>query len=384
VHIGRAQGAPVKITASKRLTLKEILESGAPEKGLNIIGVVDCGSPLVQREIADLLEQGVLNLTSRGDLFSRSGSALIMGVEVESREGVHFIIYLPDLAALGTWHKVASGKVKNPDLSTQKLDLPAGELINWATAMGGMFVVAHAFTPYRGAYGSWVKRLTDGLGAKVSLVNALELGLSADSDMADLLKETGRFTFLSNSDAHSPENIGREYNLLRMAGPGFDELKMALAGEQGRRVVANYGMDPRLGKYHRSYCPECKVISQTREARFVCDRCGRDMIPGIWDRIREIADYEEPHHPVGRPPYYYRVPLRLIPGVGPKTYQRLRRRLGNEIYIMESADLTTIARISSPAIAGFIKSIRENDLAIVPGGGGIYGKLKKNMADGRR
>ena len=58
--------------------------------------------------------------------------------------------------------------------------------------------------------------------------------------------------FLTNSDAHSLGKIGREYNELQVAAPSFDEFRMALQGEAGRSIAANYGLNPRLGKYHRT------------------------------------------------------------------------------------------------------------------------------------
>ena len=82
----------------------------------------------------------------------------------------------------------------------------------------------------------------------------LELGLSADTDMADMMGETRDYTFLSNSDAHSADNIGREYNLLRLADNNFQELRYALENFEGRRVMANYGMDPLICLLYTSRC----------------------------------------------------------------------------------------------------------------------------------
>ncbi len=36
--------------------------------------------------------------------------------------------------------------------------------------------------------------------------------------------------------------------------------------EAGRRVAANYGLDPRLGKYHRTFCLQCGNIAAARAA----------------------------------------------------------------------------------------------------------------------
>ncbi|MGI6549200.1 MAG: endonuclease Q family protein [Syntrophomonadales bacterium] len=381
VHIGRAQGQAVKITASDKMTLTNILENGSRDKGLQMVGIVDCGSPLVLRDIKELIEQEKLLPTRNGDLITEHGVMLLMGVEVESREGVHFIAYLPDLAAVETWQKVMRKKVTNLNLSTQHTSLKATELIDLTAGLQGIFVVAHAFTPHRGAYGCWVSRLSEGLGQRVNHVMAIELGLSSDTDMADTIKETRSYTFLSNSDAHSLANLGREYNLIRMANLSFAEFRMALLGENGRRIMANYGMHPHLGKYHRSFCANCGVIAQTGDATFACDICGQKMIPGVWDRILDIRDYAEPHHPIGRPPYHYRVPLHFIPGLGPKTHGRLRQSFGSDIAIMERADLEQMKRVIKPAVVHYIEKMRNNELEIIPGGGGYYGRIKKSDDD---
>ncbi|HWJ78175.1 MAG TPA: TIGR00375 family protein, partial [Niallia sp.] len=46
IHIGRTKsGKPVKITASKSLTLSAIIEFTSKQKGLDMIGIIDCHSP---------------------------------------------------------------------------------------------------------------------------------------------------------------------------------------------------------------------------------------------------------------------------------------------------------------------------------------------------
>ena len=151
VHIGRAQGQKIKVTASDKMNPAYILKYGAMEKGLQMVGIVDCGSPPVLQDIEELIEAGELQPTRNGDLISRQGVMLLLGVEIESREGVHFIIYLPDLDAVRTWQKIMQRKVTNPILSTQKTSMKATELIDLAAVLRGIFVIAHAFTPHRGA-----------------------------------------------------------------------------------------------------------------------------------------------------------------------------------------------------------------------------------------
>jgi len=98
---------------------------------------------------------------------------------------------------------------------------------------------------------------------------------------------------------------------------------------------------------------------------------------GVYDRILEIRDYDTPRHPVGRPPYHYRMPLRDLPGVGPKTYGQLLQ-FYNEIELLEEVEIPKIERIAGTQIARTIEDMRNKSLEITDGGGGKYGKIKKH------
>lgn len=380
IHVGAAGSKPVKITASRKLTLENIIFVDAIRKGLDMVGVVDCASPLVSRELEDMLNDGRLREHPRGGFMAANGVLLIAAAEAETKEGIHIITYLPDLPNLKKYQKYMASRVTNQNLSTQRANAGLIEFINLAYICEGVFCFAHAFTPHKGVYGMLTDRLTKIIGQDLAKIKVLELGLSADINLADTLAETRDFTFLSNSDAHSSDKIGREYNLLRVADNNFEELKLALYNEGGRKVVANYGMDPVMGKYHRSYCTDCELIMEGEPPVFICPQCGNSssVVKGVYDRIVEIRDYEEPRHPVGRPVYNYRVPLKELPGVGAKTLNKFYAFFDNEIRILERESVDDIARIISPDIALMINKMRAGRLEIIPGGGGYYGKVKKN------
>jgi uncharacterized protein (TIGR00375 family) len=378
IHIGSAGGRAVKITASRKLDLHSVLFEAAPRKGLDMVGIVDAGSTLVSAEIETMLENGDLQEHPRGGLLASNGVLLIPACEVESREGVHLILYLPSLKRIKDYQKYMRSRVTNMTLSTQRANVSIAELINLSFMLDGIFCPAHAFTPHKGIYGFLTRRLSDILGSDAKHISALELGLSADTDMADMIGETRNYTFLSNSDAHSAGNIGREYNLFRMADRNFQEFKYCLENSEGRRVIANYGMDPLLGKYHRSYCGKCSTISDDKPPVLSCNNCGNDkLIMGVYDRIIQIRDQEEIRHPLGRPPYNYRVPLKDLPGVGPKLKEKLLASFHNEVYILERASVSDIGRIAGENVASFIARMRVERLPITPGGGGKYGRVKK-------
>lgn len=380
VHIGKANGQYVKITASADLSLEKILFIDAPQKGLDMIGVVDSSSLAVSYEIRKMLETGQLKELEKGGFITQNGVVLILASEIESKEGFHINLYLPDLERLMEWQKILKRNTKNLVLSTQKTKLDINNIIKYSRELGAIICPAHAFTPHKGIYGFWTKRILPVLGEEFNEIKCLELGLSADSNLADMLNEVSSFTFLSNSDAHSSANIGREYNLLEIEEANFEELKFCIDKHAGRRVLANYGMDPRMGKYYRSYCAHCDLIINESTSISICPKCKKKCIMGVYDRIVEIRDYEQNISNNSRPPYNYRVPLIKLPGIGPSLYAKLIDAFANEIAIIESVPLEEIKNISGRNVADTIEQLRKGSLLILPGGGGKYGKIKKNSA----
>ena len=83
IHIGRtASGRPVKITGSKTLTLHNILQYASSQKGLDMIGVIDCHSPEVIEEIEGLLEREEMVELAEGGLRFQE-TTLLLGSEIE-------------------------------------------------------------------------------------------------------------------------------------------------------------------------------------------------------------------------------------------------------------------------------------------------------------
>ena len=126
---------------------------------------------------------------------------------------------------------------------------------------------------------------------KFERVPAIELGLSSDTFLADEISELETKTFLTNSDAHSLPKIAREYNKILVDGISFKELMMAIKNEGGRKILANYGLDPKLGKYHRTFCEKCGKQIEGEAPVLHCNDCDSSNITmGVFDRIEIIKD----------------------------------------------------------------------------------------------
>ena len=84
IHIGRTKtGKPVKITASRNLTLTNILYHAKNKKGIDLVGVIDCHSPEVLEEIEDLINAGRLEELNGGGLLFEKTTTLLLGSELE-------------------------------------------------------------------------------------------------------------------------------------------------------------------------------------------------------------------------------------------------------------------------------------------------------------
>lgn len=269
-----------------------------------------------------------------------------------------------------------SKHIKNITLSTQRSDLSGYELIDIVEKYNGILIPAHIFTPFKSYYGNCVDRIQDIFKEKYNKIFAVELGLSSDTFLADTISELEEKTFVTNSDAHSLPKIAREYNKMLVEDISFKEIVKALKNEDGRKIICNYGLDPKLGKYHRTYCDDCNKVIQTKEPVEKCPYCGSVKVTfGVFDRIELIKDKKETKSPKNRPEYIYQVPLGFIPGVGTKCIEKLLDNFGTEMTILHKLSKDDIEAVVGEKVASAIEKARKGETKIVSGGGGNYGKL---------
>jgi uncharacterized protein (TIGR00375 family) len=381
IHIGATRtGKPVKITGSRSLTLANILYEAKHTKGMDLIGIIDCHSPGVLEELKEMAANHTL-VEQQGGGLNYEGLTLITGTETELYDDhckgpIHVLTFMPDLETMEKHSKWLSERMKNIHLSSQRMYGKARDLQEHVKSLGGIFIPAHIFTPFKSLYGKGViSSLSEVFDP--DLIDAVELGLSSNTEMASCIQELSRYTFLSNSDAHSLEKIAREYQMLEMKNPSFNEFKLALKGEDGRRIIANYGLNPYLGKYYNTVCEGC-LVHRNPASPEPCEKCGSQrIIKGVHDRIKELQGAPQ----LGsqdRPPYIHQIPLEFIPGLGPKTLQKLRGAFGTDMDIIHSVPAEKLRTIVKQEIAEFILAAREGTLSVQIGGGGTYGKVTAN------
>ncbi len=384
VHIGRAEnGKPVKITGARSLNFSNIAKECFERKGIDVVGIIDCASPYVIEDIENFLKTGDAYELEKGGIIYKDKVCIILGSEVETSEknedgktgSAHNLCYFPHLSDIKAFSNEMSHHIHNITLSTQRSDISGYQLIDIAEKYNGVLIPAHAFTPFKSYYGNCTKRLARIFKEKYDKIFAIELGLSADTYIADEISELQNKHFITNSDAHSLPRIAREYNKMLVEDINFEEVIKAIKMEDGRTILANYGLDPKLGKYNRSFCEDCNKSIETPPPALKCDKCnGIHITMGVYDRIEIIRD-QESKSPKDRPKYIYQIPLQFIPGVGQKMIDKLLNNFGTEMNVLNRATVDDIEAVVGEKEAKIIDEARKGKLQIRAGGGGVYGKV---------
>lgn len=388
VHIGRSKNnKPIKITAARSLNFENIAKECVDRKGISVVGIIDCASPYVIEDIESFLRQGEAYEMEKGGIIYKNKVCIILGSEIETSEvnengntgSAHNLCYFPFLEDIKAFSKEMENHIRNITLSSQRANISAYELIDIVEKHNGVLIPAHAFTPHKSFYGNCTSRLERIFKEKYSKIPAIELGLSSDTYLADMISELETKTFLTNSDAHSLPKIAREYNKVLVEDINYQELLMALKNEGGRKILENYGLDPKLGKYHRTYCEKCEKNIAGEAPVVKCDTCdSKNITMGVLDRIEQIKDKEKTKSPKNRPPYNYQVPLTFIPGLGNKTIDKLLENFETEMNILHKLSFDDIEAVVGSKIAQNIVNARDGKVQIQAGGGGIYGHIEVN------
>ena len=385
IHIGRSENnKPIKITAAKSLNFANIAKECCDRKGINIAGIIDSASPYVIEDIENFLKTGEAYEIQDGGIIYKDKVCIILGSEIETTEvginghtgSAHNLCYFPYLKDIKGFSNEMSHHIKNITLSSQRANISAYDLIDVVEKYNGILIPAHCFTPHKSFYGNCTDRLEKIFKEKYSKVLAIELGLSADTYLADNISELENKRFLTNSDAHSLPKIAREYNKILVNDISFKEFLKAIKNEDERKILTNYGLDPKLGKYHRTYCEVCEKNIPGQAPVTKCDTCdSRNITMGVYDRIQIIKDKKESKSPENRPEYVYQIPLSFIPGLGNKTIEKLLSSFDTEMNILHKLSYDDLEAVVGEKNAKNIINAREGKMHIQAGGGGIYGKI---------
>lgn len=349
----------------------------AEKKGLDMVGTGDILNPKWLRHVKEetVEKEGYLE---HGDI------KFIPTTEVEDEDRIHHLIIFPDLETVESAYsdfQELSSDIRREGRPRIKAD--GEKIIEIAKKHDCLIGPCHAFTPYTAIYGR-KDSLEESYGNQVENLDFLELGLSADSSMASQISDHDNLVFLSNSDAHSPwpHRLGREFNRAKLAEESFEGLKKLFNNDAGE-IKLNVGLDPREGKYHCSACNSCHQKYSLEQAEIFdwkCQECSGTIKKGVKDRVNELSDRQEDE----TLDYLHLPPLAKIiqytvSHSSPTTktvqekYKALNEEFGAEVDILVEIDIEEISEVDEE-VAESIRKFREDEIIMIPGGGGDYGE----------
>ena len=223
------------ISTSKKL-VPEHLDLWASIKGIKVIGTGDFTHPSWVKELKEKLEpaeQGLFKLKAEyklkdnllSDVFKQNEVRFMLTAEIsniykkkERVRKVHNLIFAPDFETVEKIQKTIAGMGGNITSDGRPiLGLDSKDLLEIALNASDkiFFVPAHIWTPWFSVLGtkSGFDSIEECYEDLTKNIFAVETGLSSDPPMNWLCSFLDKFTLISNSDAHSPEKLGREANL---------------------------------------------------------------------------------------------------------------------------------------------------------------------------
>jgi DNA helicase-2/ATP-dependent DNA helicase PcrA len=260
-----------------------------------------------------------------------------------------------------------------------------------------LYIPAHVWTPWFGLFGSksGFDHLSEAYEELTPHITAIETGLSSDPAMNGRVSQLDGLAITSNSDAHSPQKLGREATVVR-AGLSFDDIIGAYKTND-QRLAGTIEFFPEEGKYHADGHRACNVRftpEQTRQHAGLCPVCKKPLVVGVDNRLGEVADRAPGVTLRTAKKTEYIIPLaeiiaelksvRSTSGKAVQAeYHNVLARLGDEFSVLRSVPIEAISDAGFPLLALAIGRLRSGNVVREPGYDGLYGTIRvfKNPAE---
>ena len=397
------------IATSKQL-IPEYLDYWAKLKGITVIGTGDFTHPGWIKELKEKLEpaeQGLfklkkeylLNLPNFKNLasFKEREVRFLLTSEISSiykKNGkvrkVHNVIFSPDFE---TVEKIQQSLIKIGGNITSDgrpiLGLDSRNLLEICLKASEniFFVPAHIWTPWFSVLGdkSGFDTIEECFEDLTENIFAVETGLSSNPPMNWICSFLDKFTLISNSDAHSPEKLGRNANRFDTE-LSYNAITNALKIGNPKEFLGTIDLFPQEGKYHydgHRKCGICWDPLETLKNERICPVCGKKVTVGVMNRVVQLSDRDEYRKNII--PFQSIIPLKEIiseiEGVGPnskkvsKIYFNILQNLGSELDILLDLPIEKIKEFDQ-IYAEAIKRMRNNGIYIQEGFDGEFGIIK--------
>ncbi len=374
-----------------------VLNRWAFTKGIDLLGTGDFIHPIRLKELKTQLkptESGLFRLRNqpRSIHFMLTTEVGLIYSDQGRIRRVHVLLFVPGFDVVDQIVKLVSKWGKIASDGRPVLHFSLKQLIETIFSISEecMVIPAHIWTPWYSVFGSrsGYSSIDEAFGEYATHIHVMETGLSSDPAMNWRLSALDGFTFISNSDAHSPIHLGREANVF-YCEMDYHVITEILKTKDQTRFLKTIEYFSEEGKYHydgHRKCHVCFSPEETRNHHGVCPRCGKALTIGVLHQIDVLADRPEGHMPDHAVPFVKLVPLHEIIaesmgiGVGTKgvkrEYERIMRQGGNEFRVlMDLTEEEMVSFIPERILEGILR-IRKGHVRIHPGYDGLFGKAE--------
>ena len=374
----------------------ETLAVWAKKKGITLLGTGDFTHPTYFAELKAKLEplgNGLFKL-KKGD----QGIRYILTTEVSniySQGGkvrrIHNLIFAPSFETVEVIRSKLGHVGKLSSDGRPIFGFTARELAKMILDSSPDCVIlpAHIWTPWFSIFGanSGFDSIEECFGEMSLHIRAIETGLSSDPEMNWRLSALDSITLISNSDAHSPNRLGREANAFDCE-LDYREIIETIRKKDRRKFLFTIEFFPEEGKYHYDGHRQCGVIfspSQTKANHFLCPHCQKKLTVGVMHRVEELSDRPAGFIPKNAIPSIHLIPLEEVIAealghrIGTKAveteYERLVAKGGSEFHLLLEATPDELMTYVPEKIVEGIILMRQGKVSIIPGHDGVYGKI---------
>jgi len=388
---------------SPRLSLANIAAT-AQRKGVDIVATGDFTYPAWFQAISSELEEkgdsGLYQLKEGNfkTLFLLSTEVSLVYKDGGKARRIHLVVHAPNLAAVASLNKYLDAKYNIRSDGRPILGMSAPDFVRICLQINPQFLIypAHIWTPWYAVFGSksGFDSFEECFHEQTEFIYAYETGLSSDPEMNWRLSTLDNLTCLSNSDAHSLENIGREANIMSLAEDRYDHIFQIIKERRRSTNLASEGMIatiefyPEEGMYHWDGHRDCSFScapTESRRLKGLCPHCGHPLVIGVSSRVEELADRPLGFRPPAAVPFQRLVELDKIIAESlniknrqarkvTEVYNKLMNSFGSELSILLDLDLDKL-KIVNPRVATGLERVRRGELSLQPGFDGQYGQV---------
>ena len=257
-------------------------------------------------------------------------------------------------------------------------------------------IPAHIWTPWFSMLGakSGFDSVEECFGDLTSHIFAVEMGLSSDVPMNRRIRCLDNLTLISNSDLHSPSNLGRNATVF-VGKPGYDAMLSAMRTRDPKGWGGTIDLFPEEGKYHldgHRACGVCMEPEESMACNNICPVCGKELTIGVLHRVVELerkggAPVPARSLQIADDLYRYIIPLpELIAqtlNVGDTSkkvqaaYQTILAGHGNELALLLDAPDSALDSLGQ--VGACIRAVRAGRVTRKGGYDGEYGVIKAEI-----